>query len=114
MNEELLKRLRMNILAPTLLKDAADEIESLQASLDAANIQLSNLAYQKDTARKERDQEMKWRLKAEENNVVVVPREPTRKMWAAMADAFVKNSDIHHDYAIAAIFKAMIAATEND
>lgn len=47
-------------------------------------------------------------LLAKQEGMKLVPLEPTREMWAAMADAFIMNNDKHHDVAIKAIYKAMI------
>lgn len=49
----------------------------------------------------------------ERGDKVVVPREPTRIMYAAMGDAVVKlNQPVHHDIIIDAVYKAMITAAE--
>lgn len=41
---------------------------------------------------------------------VLVPREPTREMWAAMADAVVGKTAVHHDVVVEAVYRAMIAS----
>jgi hypothetical protein len=41
---------------------------------------------------------------------VVVPREPTREMWAAMADAIVGKTTVHHDVVTEAVYRAALAS----
>jgi hypothetical protein len=41
---------------------------------------------------------------------VTAPVEPTREMWAAMADAVLATRDLHHDAITAAVWSAALAA----
>lgn len=44
-------------------------------------------------------------------DVVVVPREPTREMWAAMADTLYGYKNRHHDKVAGDLFRAMLFAS---
>ena len=41
---------------------------------------------------------------------VTVPIEPTREMWAAMANAVVGKTSVHHDVVVEAVYRAMVAS----
>jgi hypothetical protein len=49
-------------------------------------------------------------LTTEPEGWVLVPREPTREMWAAMGDALVGYRQRHHDAVAAALWNAVLAA----
>lgn len=42
----------------------------------------------------------------------VVPKEPTREMWAASGDAIVKLGHVHHDAISVACYRAMLSAAQ--
>ena len=50
------------------------------------------------------------RLTAALQGLVVVPAEPTREMWAAMANAVVGKTNIHHDIVVRDVFYALVKA----
>lgn len=41
---------------------------------------------------------------------VIVPKEPTREMWAAGGDAVVLKTNVHHDKVVRDLWTAMLAA----
>ncbi len=41
--------------------------------------------------------------------MVMVPREPTREMWAAMADTLYGYKNRHHDKVVSDLWKAMLS-----
>ena len=43
-------------------------------------------------------------------DAVIVPREPTREMWAAMADSLYRYKNRHHDKVVADLLNAMFAS----
>lgn len=49
----------------------------------------------------------------EEAGFVIVPKEPTREMWAAGGDAVVNHPSMHHDRIIGDVWPAMIAAAQS-
>lgn len=43
---------------------------------------------------------------------VLIPREPTREMWAACGDAVVGNTSVHHDVVVRLIYRAIVAVAD--
>jgi len=41
---------------------------------------------------------------------VTVPIEPTREMWAAMANAVIGKTSVHHDVVVEAVYRAMVTS----
>jgi len=41
---------------------------------------------------------------------ITVPVEPTREMWAAMANAVIGKTSVHHDVVVEAVYRAMVAS----
>lgn len=48
-----------------------------------------------------------------EAGYAIVPKEPTREMWAAGGDAVVNHPSMHHDRIIGDVWPAMIAAAQS-
>jgi hypothetical protein len=44
---------------------------------------------------------------------VLIPREPTRGMWAACGDAVVGNTSVHHDVVVGLIYRAIVAVADS-
>jgi hypothetical protein len=43
---------------------------------------------------------------------VLIPREPTREMWAACGDAVVGNTSVHHDVVVRLMYRAIVALAD--
>jgi hypothetical protein len=85
----------------------AEEVERLKPFEEAA----STWAIACGVARGERDiaEGRLALLERRSGDVVVLPREPTREMWAAMGNALVGSTTVHHDAVAAKVWSALVA-----